>query len=58
VGRLILVSEQSVKRIVVEHRGRFCRLGSEYVQAALEAQGRELVVVDAVEVHQTTWCTI
>ena len=52
------MSEQSVKRIVVEHRGRFCRLGSEYVQAALAAQGRELVVVDAVEVHHTTWCTI
>jgi len=35
---------------LVEHRDRFCRLGSEYVQAALAAQGRELVVVDAAEV--------
>lgn len=37
-------------RIVVEHRDRFCRFGSEYVQAALAAEGRELVVVDAAEV--------
>jgi predicted site-specific integrase-resolvase len=39
-----------VTRILVEHRDRFCRFGSEYVQAALAAQGRELVVVDAAEV--------
>jgi hypothetical protein len=42
--------DPSVHRIVVEHRDRFCRFGSEYVQAALAAQGRELVVVDAAEV--------
>ncbi|MCW2630045.1 IS607 family transposase [Mycobacterium sp.] len=47
---LVLLRDQSVHRIVVEHRDRFCRLGSEYVQAALAAQGRELVVVDAAEV--------
>jgi predicted site-specific integrase-resolvase len=35
---------------VVEHRGRFCWFGSEYVEAALGAQGRELVVVDSAEV--------
>ncbi len=28
-----------------EHRDRFCRFGSEYVEAALAAQGCELVVV-------------
>jgi predicted site-specific integrase-resolvase len=39
-----------VHRIVVEHRDRLGRLGSEYVQAALAGQGRELVVVDAAEV--------
>jgi predicted site-specific integrase-resolvase len=39
-----------VTRIVVEHRDRFCRFGAEYVRAALAAQGRELVVVDAAEV--------
>jgi predicted site-specific integrase-resolvase len=45
-----LLRDQSVTRILVEHRDRFCRFGSEYVQAALAAQGRELVVVDAAEV--------
>lgn len=33
-----------------EHRDRFCRFGSEYVQVVLAAQGRELVVVDSSEV--------
>jgi predicted site-specific integrase-resolvase len=47
---LALLRDQSVHRIVVEHRGRLCRFGSEYVQAALAAQGRELVVVDAAGV--------
>ncbi|MCX2929399.1 IS607 family transposase [Mycobacterium sp. CVI_P3] len=47
---LALLRDPTVHRIVVEHRDRFCRFGSEYVQAALAAQGRELVVVDAGEV--------
>jgi predicted site-specific integrase-resolvase len=47
---LTLLRDPSVQRIVVEHRDRFCRFGSEYVQAALAAQGRELVVVDSAEV--------
>jgi predicted site-specific integrase-resolvase len=47
---LALWGGPSVTRIVVEHRDRFCRFGSEYVQAALAAQDRELVVVDAVEI--------
>lgn len=47
---LALLRDPSVQRIVVEHRDRFCRFGSEYVQAALAAQGRELVVVDCAEV--------
>jgi predicted site-specific integrase-resolvase len=47
---LALMRDSSVTRIVVEHRDRFCRFGSEYVQAALAAQGRELVVVDSCEV--------
>jgi predicted site-specific integrase-resolvase len=36
---LALLRDPSVGRIVVEHRDRFCRLGSEYVEAALAAQG-------------------
>jgi len=47
---LALLGDPSVQRIVVEHRDRFCRFGSEYVQAALTAQGRELVIVDSAEV--------
>ena len=45
-----LLRDPSVGRIVVEHRDRFCRFGSEYVEAALAAQGRDLVVVDPAEV--------
>jgi predicted site-specific integrase-resolvase len=45
-----LLRDPSVQRVVVEHRDRFCRFGSEYVEAALAAQGRELVVVDSAEV--------
>ncbi len=47
---LALLRDPMVSRIVVEHRDRFCRFGSEYVEAALAAQGRELVVVDTAEV--------
>lgn len=47
---LALLGDPTVSRIVVEHRDRFCRFGSEYVEAALAAQGRELVVVDSAEV--------
>lgn len=45
-----VLGDPTVSRIVVEHRDRFCRFGSEYVEAALGARGRELVVVDAAEV--------
>jgi len=34
---LALLGDPSVHRIVVEHRGRLRRLGSEYVEAALAA---------------------
>jgi predicted site-specific integrase-resolvase len=47
---LALLRDPSVGRIVVERRDRFCRFGSEYVEAALAAYGRELVVVDSAEV--------
>lgn len=47
---LALLRDLSVHRIAVDRRYRFCRFGSEYVQAALGAQGRELVVVDTAVV--------
>jgi predicted site-specific integrase-resolvase len=49
---LALLRDRSVQPIVVEDRDRFCRLGSEYVQGALAAQGRERVVVDWAEVDE------
>ena len=47
---LSLLSEPSVTTIVIEHRDRFARFGSEYVAASLQANGRRLVVVDDTEV--------
>jgi putative resolvase len=46
---LSLLRDKEVDTILVEHRDRFCRFGAEYVEAALEAQGRRLVVVDPSE---------
>jgi predicted site-specific integrase-resolvase len=45
-----LLSDPAVGRIVVEHRDRFCRFGVEYIEAALAAHHRELVVMDPAEV--------
>lgn len=42
--------DSTISRIVVEHRDRFCRFGSEYVETALATRGRELVVIDSAEV--------
>jgi predicted site-specific integrase-resolvase len=36
--------------IVVEHRDRLMRLGFEYVEAALAAQGRRVDVIDGGEI--------
>lgn len=47
---IALLSSSSVRRIVIKHRDRFCRLGSDCVEAALVVHGRELVVVDSAEV--------
>ncbi len=47
---LALLSDPSVTTIVIEHRDRFARFGSEYVAASLAANGRRLVVVDDAEV--------
>jgi len=41
-----LLRDPDVSTIVVEHRDRFARFGAEYVQAALSAQGRRLLVAD------------
>jgi len=46
---LSLLREPKVGVIVVEHRDRLARFGSEYMEAALAACGRKLVVVDNKE---------
>jgi predicted site-specific integrase-resolvase len=47
---LALLRDRSAKAIVVEYRDRFARFGAEYVEAALAAQGRRLLVVDLSKV--------
>jgi predicted site-specific integrase-resolvase len=46
---LALLRDESVTVIAVEHRDRFARFGAEYVEAALAAQGRRLLVADPSE---------
>ncbi len=44
-----LLADPAVQTIVVEHRDRLARFGAEYIEAALAASGRKLVVVDQAE---------
>lgn len=44
-----LLADPKVRVIVVEHRDRLARFGSEYIEATMAASGRKLVVVDAGE---------
>ena len=46
---LKLLADPSIIRIVVEHRDRLARFGVEYIEAALQAQGRSLIVAEAGE---------
>lgn len=47
---LKLLSDPKSSTIVVEHRDRLGRFGTEYVEAALSACGRKVVVLDDSEV--------
>lgn len=47
---LALRKDPTVCVIVVEHRGRLARFGAGYVEAALAAGGRRLLVTDHSEV--------
>lgn len=47
--RASLLSDPDVTTIVVEHRDPLMRFGADYVEAALAASGRRLVVVDDAE---------
>jgi putative resolvase len=47
---LQLLAHPQIQTILVEHRDRLMRFGAEYVEAALAAQGRKLMVMDSSEV--------
>jgi putative resolvase len=46
---LKLLADPTITRIVVEHQDRLARFGVEYIEAALLAQGRTLVIAEAGE---------
>lgn len=43
---LKVLADSTISKIVVEHRDRLARFGVEYIEAALKAQGRELIVAE------------
>jgi predicted site-specific integrase-resolvase len=45
-----LLADPGIAAVVVEHRDRLMRFGAEYVESALAATGRKLIVVDSGEV--------
>lgn len=44
-----LLRNPAVRTIVVEHRDRLMRLGFEYVESSLAAQGRDIMVIEPDE---------
>lgn len=50
-GLMRLLRTPAVTAVVVEHRDRLMRFGFEYIEAALAAQGRTVVVIDPAEVR-------
>ena len=48
---LRLLGDNSVEKLVVEHRDRLMRCGAEYGEAALAARGGQLLVVDESELQ-------
>jgi putative resolvase len=48
---LKLLADPEVTHIVVEHRDRLMRFGSEFVEASLSARGVKLVIADASELN-------
>jgi putative resolvase len=49
------LSDPSATVVVVEHRDRSARFGVEHLQAAVSAQGRRIVIVDAGR-RPMNWC--
>lgn len=48
---LQLLRDPKISDIVVEHRDRLARFGSEYIEAALLASGRRLIIVEQSEMR-------
>jgi putative resolvase len=46
---LRILKDQNRCRVLVEHRDRLARFGVEYLSAALEAQGREIIIAEQGE---------
>ena len=44
-----LLADPTIRRLVVEHRDRLARFGVEYIEAALKAQGRDVVFAEEGE---------
>ena len=49
-GMIDLLGNAQVQTILVEHRERLMRFGFEYVESALAAQGRKIIVMESEEV--------
>lgn len=45
------MADTSCKTIIVEHRERLARFGVEYIEAALFANNRKLIVLDNTEIE-------
>ena len=41
-----LLADKTIGIVLVEHRDRLMRFGAEYVESALAAEGRQLLVAD------------
>jgi len=50
-GMMRLLANPQAKIILVEHRDRMMRFGFEYVEQALLAQGRKIVVIEKDEIN-------
>ena len=46
-----LLADSSINVIIVEHRDRLMRFGSEYIESTLAAQNRKLVIIDQGELN-------
>ena len=52
---LRLLSDKEARVVLVEHRDRLARFGFEFIEAALQAQGRRIIVADETEEIGDLW---